>query len=174
MEREREATNSYKLAIDCRKLGDSHQALKLFEKSLAIYCELGQEHGEAAALGEIGLTHAQSLADAKQVHRYYERSLAVAQRIGAYGIVGPVLAYMGRAYILLRDWEHAVQLLQESLRFLRLAGNRSEEATALVNIAVALHNLGGGSCSHWVRLRGAHLQSRRPLDGFGRIGTGAL
>ena len=69
------------LGIAYANLGDARRAIGYYEQHREIACEIGDRHGEGAALGNLGNAYLQ-LGNARRAIGYYEQSLETNREIG--------------------------------------------------------------------------------------------
>jgi len=121
--------------------GDYGRAMALYEKSLALARELGDQKGVAMALHGRGLVTTWQ-GDFDAATALFEESLEVSRKLGDKWFMAVVLANMGTAARREGNYAKAVALCEESLAMFRTLGTKRW-------IALSLHLTG-----HAVRLQG--------------------
>jgi tetratricopeptide (TPR) repeat protein len=116
------------------RVGQYDEALRFFEKSLAICRAIGDRAGESATLNNLsGFYRARGDYDAAR--RYLEESLAICRAIGDRAGEGVTLNNISRIYRVRGDDDMALRSLEESLAIHQDIGDRAEEGTNLNNIS---------------------------------------
>ena len=158
-----EALRSYASAYDL--LGDQETALQLYEESLRVFDELGDEHGRAVLLHRLGI-HAmrrgeleRARALVEQSHALHERradTWGLAQTVGTVGAIERDAGNVDQAYALLSEsaglaeangtpWWQAGMLVE--LAALSLEAGRLEDADSkarkALDLAHRLRDYGG-------------------------------
>jgi tetratricopeptide (TPR) repeat protein len=129
------------LGLHLRLLGRTQEALKCFEKCLALFHKLGDRQGENAVLGNLGNAYA-ALGDARKAIEFHEQSLLIACEIGDRRGEGNALGNLGNAHADLGDARKVIKFYEQSLVIKREIGNRRGEGNALMNLGNAYDALG--------------------------------
>jgi predicted ATPase/DNA-binding CsgD family transcriptional regulator len=116
-------------------------ATERMEKALALYRDLDDQRGIAAALQRLGSIAREQgrYADAADLH---EQSLALWRRLGDEAGVAASLDYLGFASWLSGEPVRGGELSGEALAIFRARGEPQETASAMVNVAAAAHYAG--------------------------------
>ena len=101
--------------------GDNERGTALFERSLALYRELGDKRGLARALGGLGMV-ALDHAEHGRAETLYTEALGLAREIRATDIMGSLLNNLGETARLRGDYGAARQLYEEALQVSGEAG----------------------------------------------------
>jgi tetratricopeptide (TPR) repeat protein len=140
-DRASEARHLGNLGVAHATLGETHQAIKIYEQHLAIAREIGNRRGEGQALGNLGAAHI-DLGETKQAIEFYEQDLVIAREINDRRGEGVVLMGLGNAYLNLGETRRAVEFYEQQLKIVREIGDRHGEGNALVCLGVAYAVLG--------------------------------
>lgn len=118
--------------------GDYVSMRSLYEESLAIYQELGDKQGIAAALGNLGATagHQGDYASARSL---LEESLARNREIGDRRGIALALNNVGEIAANQGNYASARSLFEESLTIVRELGDKQNIATALGNLGLVAY-----------------------------------
>ncbi len=95
--------------------GDNERGTALFERSLALYRELGDKRGLARSLGGLGMV-ALDHAEHGRAETLYTEALGLAREIGATDIMGSLLNNLGETARLRGDYGAARKLYEEALQ----------------------------------------------------------
>ena len=150
-----------KLANAATEEGDYQTTSGFLEEALAIWRELGDQHGTARAL--ISLGHAALRAgDSRQANARLEEALALSRELGDTRSMGFELSGLSEAALRQHDYARAARLGEESLALRRQLSNKW-------GVGVSLGTLG------WVAMRQGDLpramaQWRESLDVRQEIG----
>lgn len=136
-----QAVNLRYLGATHRTLGHFEQAIRYYEQSLAVACEIGDHQVEGRTLGGLGLIYRAS-GQVEQAIKSYEKALTIAREIGDRQMAGIQLGHMGTAYFLLGQVERAVRLYEEALTIARECGDRRREGGRLDSLGNAHRALG--------------------------------
>jgi predicted ATPase/class 3 adenylate cyclase len=118
--------------------GDFPAARGLYEESLALFKELGDQKDIAVLLNNLG-NAAIELGDYPGAQRLYEESLVIRRQMGDRIGIATSLSNLGNAVAEQGDYATARALAEESLALDRQSGDRS-------GIAISLNNLGDFAC----------------------------
>jgi predicted ATPase/class 3 adenylate cyclase len=102
------------LAILLDEQGETAAALPLFERSLAIWQELGDRDEQARELNSLGIIH-RHLDDLDTARRMFQQSIALAREIGSDFRLASALANLGQAESAAGNFDRATQALREAL-----------------------------------------------------------
>jgi tetratricopeptide (TPR) repeat protein len=122
-------------------LGNSRDALNLYNQALPIERALGDRSLEATTLAGIGNVYI-AMGENQKALDFYNQALAITRAIGDRSGEAGTLIGFGYIYNALGDKQKALDFLNQALPLARVAGNRSGEATALMTIGMvhsALH-----------------------------------
>ncbi len=109
--------------------------LKYYQDALVIYRKIGDRHGEAEALYNIGLIYSKK-GDSGNALKYYQDALAICREIGdRHGEAG-VLYNIGLIYSEKGDSDNSLKYQQAALEICRKIGYRHGEAEVLHNIGL--------------------------------------
>ncbi|HET9492962.1 MAG TPA: tetratricopeptide repeat protein, partial [Chloroflexia bacterium] len=121
------------------ELGDSVEARRLYEQSLAISRALGDGQGEAATLLGLGIL-AMWQGEYDLSRSVYEESLAIGRRIGAKALIASAVGMLGVIHMRNEEYYAAQAALEEALALNREEGNDAAIADTLVKQgSVAIH-----------------------------------
>jgi CHAT domain-containing protein/Tfp pilus assembly protein PilF len=123
-----EGDTAYYQANYCR-------AIDLYEQALIVYREIGDRHGEAASLNNLGVCY-KAVAEYERAIDYYEQSLAISQEIGDRRGASNSLNNLGVCYRALAEYERAIDYYEQSLAIQKEIGNRRGEAASLDNLGI--------------------------------------
>ena len=121
------------LGVLLQHQGELSAALPLFERSLAIWRDLGDRDREARALNSLASTH-HYLGDLDTARSLLEASIAIARQAGGGFPLRAALTNLGQTETDAGNFDRATQLLQEALELDREEGD-------LWSIAVAQQSL---------------------------------
>jgi non-specific serine/threonine protein kinase len=118
-------------------LYSEHAKARLYnERSLALYRQLGDKLGIAAALNGLG-NAAMDLPDYEAAKSYYEESLAIRREQGNTEAVALSLNNLGLVAARTGDYDEAVRLGGEALHIMRGLGNQRQASWLLRNLGWA-------------------------------------
>jgi tetratricopeptide (TPR) repeat protein len=121
--------------------GDYTQAQALHEESLALYRALGDKHGIAEALRNLGpVAHEQG--DYAQAQALHEESLALYRALGDKYGTAVLLCNLGLVAHEQGDYAQARALHEESLALYRALGAKRGIAISLGNLGLVAHEQG--------------------------------
>jgi tetratricopeptide (TPR) repeat protein len=118
-----------------------HQAAIRFRQARTLFAELGDQAGEAGALGNLGLV-CRWQGRYRQALEHLERSLALARRIGHPYVEGTALYNLGMTCYWLSRYPEAIDYQEQALALARWAGARTTEANALQALGLIAHQRG--------------------------------
>jgi tetratricopeptide (TPR) repeat protein len=125
---------SHNLAVIYQRRGDYHEALRLYDESLQINKQLGDQSGIASTLHELGrLSQAQG--DLGEARRLYDESLQIKKQLGNQSGIAKTLHQLAMLAQAQGDLGEARRLYDESLQIASHLGDQS-------GIASSLHELG--------------------------------
>jgi len=128
----------------CNSLGDGHEALRHFARSLALYQQLGDRLGEAKAQHNLGMLaecqgrYADGLRHTRQALRLY-------QAIGDQTCEAEALNTLGWTYSLAGDYQQARACCRQALALCADTGHRRHEGHILDSLGYAEHHLGNAA-----------------------------
>jgi tetratricopeptide (TPR) repeat protein len=117
------------------------QRIAWSEAALAAASEIGDQLGESAALGILGLAYA-ALGDFHRAIEHYEKRISIARRIGDRRGEGMSLGSLGLAYAALDEHRRAIQPYTQALTIVREIGDERNEGTILGNLGASYGKLG--------------------------------
>ncbi len=133
------------------------------ELSLTLYEGLQDRHGQAQALGALGVTSMeQGEIEASVV--YYSQALQIAREIGCRHEEARMLLNLGIAFWMMGRAAQALQHYDESQRIFQALGNRRTEALARMNVASMRHLLLGDDDMAWSDLQAGLSTHIQPED----------
>ena len=94
--------------------GEADAARRLFERSLAVWRELGDRDMQARELNSLGITH-HHLGDLEAARPLLEESIAIARDLGNPVRLAAALTNLGQLESAAGDFDRATQALQEAL-----------------------------------------------------------
>ncbi len=127
--RELKARVEQNLGILANIQGDLYEALTRYERSLAAYRAIGDEHGCAIAYHNLGMISA----DRKQydaADSYYKESLAIADKLGDVYLQGLALTNQAEVDVVRQRFENATQNAERALAHFDAMGARGAKADA--------------------------------------------
>ena len=122
-------------------LGQTQEAIRLYEQALAIDREISDRDGEATDLGNLGNCYA-DLGQIQQAIRLYEQPLAIHREIGNRGGEAVNLGNLGNRDADLGRIQRATQLYEQALAIHREISDRDGEARTLGNLGLCYADLG--------------------------------
>jgi predicted ATPase/class 3 adenylate cyclase len=105
---------TFRLGILLDVQGDLEAALRLLERSLAIFREVGDRDRQAGALNSLGITH-DRLGHRGLARALFEDSIAIAREIGDDSRLAESLANLGQVERQAGNLDRAAQVLREAL-----------------------------------------------------------
>jgi predicted ATPase/class 3 adenylate cyclase len=121
------------LGVLLERQGELEAALRRFERSLAIWRELGDREQQAKELNCLGFTH-RNLGHLDTARSLLEESIAIAREIGSDRRLDPALNNLGQAETEAGNLDRAAQLLREALTLEQKRGDT-------VGAVIAQHSL---------------------------------
>jgi len=122
-------------------LGEPRRAIEFYEQHLKVAREIGDRHGEGAALGNLGNVYA-ALSEPRRAIELYEQVLVIDREIGDRRGESSTLVNTGNAYYSLGEPRRAIEYHEQALPIFREIGNRRGEGNALWNMSFVLDKLG--------------------------------
>jgi CHAT domain-containing protein/tetratricopeptide (TPR) repeat protein len=123
------------------RLSQFREALQSWQQALGIFRELGNRHGEADSLDNLGMAY-RRLGKYQQAINYHEQSLDIAQELGNRQGEAVSLGNLGLAYDSLGQYQQAINYYEQSLDIKQELGNRQGEAVSLGNLSLTYDSLG--------------------------------
>ena len=114
--------------------GNLEDALALYQQSLDISREIGDQSGEGATLNNISQIYHER-GDYDTALKYLEQSLDINQELNDRAGEGATLNNISQIYDARGDYDKALPLLEQSVAIFREAGSKAEEGTLLNNIS---------------------------------------
>ncbi len=108
------ARAAHGLGMLLRQQGDLESALRVMERSLAIWRGLGNRPQEATELNSLGITH-RHRGDLDTARSMFEDSLTIARELGDDSMIAVRLANLGNLEIEAGNLDRAAQMLREAL-----------------------------------------------------------
>ena len=129
---------SHGLGVLLQQLGELDTALRLLERSLAIWRDLGNRDEQARELNSLGTTHL-LLGDPDAARSMLEDSIAIAREIGNDARRATALTNLGWAELFAGNFDRATQALQQALMLDREHGDMmgmaiDQQALALISL----------------------------------------
>jgi tetratricopeptide (TPR) repeat protein len=112
--------------------GEPGAALQLFERSRAIWSDLGNREGQARELNSLGIVQ-RHLGHLEAARSALEEAIAINRELGAPRL-GDALANLGQLEIAAGRWDRAIEVLEEALA-------ADERQGDLFGVAVDQHSL---------------------------------
>ena len=128
------ATVAHWLGMLLTQHGELDAAVQLFERSLAIWRDLGERDEQARALNSLGGTHRRR-GDPDAARSALNQCIAICREIGNEGQLGRALANLGQTELHAHNSDLAVKLLQEALAVHRKHQNSMGAAVDLISLA---------------------------------------
>ncbi len=116
------------------KLGEWDKAERILERALAEARETGDESGEAATLGKLGLVHADKGRWEKAIE-FYQKSLEISEKLGDIRGLARTYNNLGNVYQQKGEWDQAIEFYQKDLEI-------SEKLGDIHGLAQIYNNLG--------------------------------
>jgi tetratricopeptide (TPR) repeat protein len=129
------------LGVFRQQQGEDAAAIPLFERSLAIWQELGDQNQMAVQLNSLGITW-RSLGDLGAARSFFEQSIALARQIASDVRLATALGNLGIVEIDAGNVERATEVLQEALVLSQKTG-QMWNAAIVQNSLAAAHLLAG-------------------------------
>ncbi|HLX26554.1 MAG TPA: tetratricopeptide repeat protein, partial [Candidatus Cybelea sp.] len=132
------------------RLGDSDEAEAIYWRALEQYRAVGDRHGEAVALMNLGALKADRVMDYDQARRYFLESLAIFVEFGPSWNVGTLLANLAEIESRQGDHRRALDYAQKSRAVFEQLGNQGLAAWQMINIAqfyLELHDRASASAA---------------------------
>jgi predicted ATPase/class 3 adenylate cyclase len=132
---------------------DYERATQLFEESLALSHEVGDEHGVASSLHQLGNVLSDK-GDYQRAKAFYEEGLIQFRRLGNTAALARYLVSMGSEFLLQGDHERGARLNEEATELYRRLGSKG-------GLQYALDNLGWAAlmCGDYERAKGLYEES---------------
>ncbi len=146
--------------------GDYRAATPLFEKSLALYRDLGDRQAIGLLLNILGIV-AWNQEDVDHAQAFYEESLAIRRELGDDQGIASSLSNLGNIAWGQGDYSRASSLYRESFDIQQKLGNKWGMAMSLGNLGLVAHD--EGDYSNARRLHKESLAIRQELGD--KIGT---
>ena len=125
------------LGVLLEQQGETRASLALFERSLAIWRDLGDQDQQARELNSLGITHHQ-LGDLDAARALLEESAAIARELGRAVRLAAALTNLGQAESDAGNFDRATQVLQEALALDQKEGD-------MLGVAIDQQSLAGVS-----------------------------
>ena len=128
------ATVAHWLGMLLIQHGELDAAVQLFERSLAIWRDLGERDEQARALNSLGGTHRRR-GDLDAARYALNQCVAICRETGNAGQLGRALVNLGQTELYAPNLGLAAELLQEALTVHRKQHNSMGAAVALISLA---------------------------------------
>jgi predicted ATPase/class 3 adenylate cyclase len=115
--------------------GELDAALRVFERSLAVWRELGDRDQQAKELNSLGIVH-RMRGELDAARSPLEESITIAREIGSDYRLSAALLSLGQVESAVVDYDRAAPLLHEALALYRKLGNIRGEAVVQQTLAV--------------------------------------
>jgi predicted ATPase/DNA-binding SARP family transcriptional activator len=146
-----------------RAMGDFAEALRLATEALDVQRELGDEHGQAAALNSLCIT-ATALDDLDMALVHGERSLAIIERLGVPSGIAASRLNLGVVLRARGDLERPAALFEAAHAGFTEQGDRRASGAALTNLSLLAHRRGEAD-----RARGFILEALTTYEQLGFV-----
>lgn len=156
-----EADAHKELGIDELKTGNNERARDLFETSLRLYETLGDRHGEAEALNNLGMV-TWDLDKLDNAYQYHLRALEITEEIADEHYRAKVLNNLGLVERMRGNLETARGYARDALDVFETTGDRHSEAKCLGNLGLLARYSG--------EFERAEKYHRRSLELFRELG----
>jgi len=123
--------------VNQKESGEIPQVTGLYNQSLLLWQELGDPHGQAEVLYNLGVLYADK-GDAPTALGYYEQAWKLQEGAGAPADGAFTLASLGLIALNRGDLAHALNSFNQGLELSRRSGNRSAEAY-LLYLSAGIH-----------------------------------
>ena len=117
------------------------EALPEFEHALSLYREIGDQRGEAIALGLIGNCY-KRFADYPKALDYLNRALALKRKLGERLEEGKTLSHLGLVYWEMADYASAIDYFTRSIAIGHELSDTQLEASSLNNLGLVYDEQG--------------------------------
>lgn len=123
-------------------LGDMSGAVAKFKESAALYHEAGEAHGEALALGDVGIG-LQKMGETQEALKILLQSLQIVQTFAGNPRPTAICLYnLGLIYLDTGDLLKALEVTQQALAILQAIGDRTTAALTVSVLAEIYQNIG--------------------------------
>jgi tetratricopeptide (TPR) repeat protein len=129
------------LGIALQAVGQIHQSIKYFLKTLEAARENKNVQAEGASLGNLGYSYL-SLGEIQKAIECFEKALSIARKIHDKGDEGDALSALGTAYARLGKLHRAIEYHERSLGIAQETNDRDGEASNLNNLGIWHTQLG--------------------------------
>jgi tetratricopeptide (TPR) repeat protein len=129
------------LGSACADSGDLSGAIEYHQQALTLYRQIGDRHGEAASLGNLGLAYA-AMAQHAQAAEVYQQSLEIFRDLGDRSAIAISLSNLGLACSHLKKHQTALECHQLALDIEQGLGNLHGVAASLDNLGMAYAAIG--------------------------------
>jgi tetratricopeptide (TPR) repeat protein len=159
---EEEATITGNMGIVYKTRSELDKALEMYEKALAIYKELGNSEGMAAAYGNIGIVY-KTRGELGNALEMYKKALAIHEELGRKEGMASDYTNMGVVYNTCGELDKALEMHEKALAINEELGRKEGMANAYGNMGVVHEQLGemDNACLCW----------RKSLELFAYIGA---
>lgn len=98
------------------RLGNEPQkAIDAYQKGLILYCNIGDERGEAEVLGGLGAVYFNNIQDLKEALKYYNEALIKREKVNDKVLIGNTLSSIGSIYHdYFKDYAQAIDYLDRA------------------------------------------------------------
>ncbi|MEM7592584.1 MAG: tetratricopeptide repeat protein [Cyanobacteria bacterium P01_A01_bin.83] len=151
-------TNAYLNTLSsciCRFEEDYKQIAVKFKQALKIQQEIGDRHGEACSLDNLGMTFRYLEKYSKSIE-YHQKALKIRQCISELNGESSSLGNLGITYYDIGDYKRASELFKQSLSITRQIGNKHDEANSIYNLGNCWNKLG-----QMQKARSAYIDAKR-------------
>ncbi len=127
--------------ILCDTAADYEQAIPLYEESLAICREIGNQNGIARALVNLGsIAHAKD--NREEAQQFYTASLPIYRQMGYAHGIGTALSMLGALARVQNNYSSAIQYLEESIDLARDTNDHFKLAVGLRELGETYRQMG--------------------------------
>ena len=137
-------TNAYLNTLSsciCRYEEDYKQIAIKFKQALKIQQEIGDRHGEACSLDNLGVIF-RYLEKYSESIEYHQRALIIRQNIGDINGESTSLGNLGITYYDTGNYKQASKLFEQSLSITSQVGSKHDEANSIYNLGNCWNQLG--------------------------------
>ncbi|XGW00848.1 MAG: tetratricopeptide repeat protein (plasmid) [Leptolyngbya sp. BL-A-14] len=118
-----EVDRLYKEGVEYYNSGRYSEALRSYQRALALYRKAGNRYGEANILNEVGVTY-QQLGEMAKAIEFYHLALSIRQQINDQDGLGFTFNSLSEVYQQLGSYDLALQAAQQSLEIRRKLGDQ--------------------------------------------------
>jgi len=132
---------STSIGLAYHSLGQMDNAIKYYQKALAIQKKIGSRRAEGFVLGDLGIAY-YSLGQMDNAIKYQKQALVISRETGDRRAEGNWLYNLGIAYYSIGQGDNALEYHELSLAICRETGDRRAEGNCLGNLGLVWSDLG--------------------------------